>query len=168
MNKRKTTCILFLVASSSLATGCGAALDDETGDPAAPGDVDQLLEPEAQLGVLHQALGQKCESVEIEITNQREEDNGARPDIKITSLEFYNRRTGWHTELVANEIVSYSGSHTFVEDLGNTDGDFIDSWIVNFKYDLGSGWSSVVDDFIDTTNVVCSDAMNVNLTVIEN
>jgi hypothetical protein len=113
-------------------------------------------------------LGQKCESVEIEITNQREEANGARPDIKITSLEFYNRRTGWHTELVTNRIISYNGSFPFVEDLGNTDGDFIDSWIVNFRYDLGSGWSSVVDDFIDTTNVVCSDAMNVDLTVIEN
>ena len=152
MNKRTVMCILFSVASSSAVTGCGT-LDDET---------------ETEVGVAQQALGQRCESVVIEVTNQREEANGARPAIKVTSLEFFNRRTGWHNELVPNEVINYNGDFPFVEHLQNSDGDFIDSWIVNFRYDLGGGWSSIVDDFIDTTNVECSDGMRVELTVIEN
>lgn len=163
MNERKIACILFCFACLSAVAGCGA------NDPGATAqDLESEQAPEVTPGTAQQALGQRCESVRIEVTNQREESDGSRPDIKVTSLEFYNRRTGWHTEAVNNQVISYNGSHPFVQHLGNTDGDYIDSWIVNFRYDLGNGWSSIVDDFIDTPAVTCEDGMNVDLTVIEN
>ena len=161
MNKRTILSIVLVAASSSALGGC--ATDDEWMD-----DLDEESGSELGVGSTQQALGQRCEDVVIEVTNRREEANGARPAIKVTSLEFYNRRTGWHNELTTNEIIDYNDSYRFVENLQNSDGDSIDSWIVNFKYDLGSGWSSEVDDFIDTVNVVCEDGMNVDLTVIEN
>jgi hypothetical protein len=165
MNRRTIASILFLVLNSSAVTGC--VLDDDTGDEW-PASLDEQPESGEQIGATQQALGQRCEGVIIEVTNQREEANGARPAIKVLSLEFYNRRTGWHTELVPNEVIDYNDSFPFVENLQNSDGDYIDSWIVNFKYDLGNGWSSEVDDFIDTPAVRCSDGMGVDLTVIEN
>lgn len=160
MNK-KTILSIVLAVSSSSAVGC--ATDEEWTD-----DLDQESESGLGIGTTQQALGQRCEDVVIEVTNRREEANGARPAIKVTSLEFYNRRTGWHSELTTNEIIDYNDSYRFVENLQNSDGDYIDSWIVNFKYDLGNGWSSEVDDFIDPPAVVCEDGMNVDLTVIEN
>lgn len=160
MNKRTIMSILLAVASSS-AVGC--ATDEEWTD-----ELDQESESELGIGTTQQALGQRCEAVVIEVTNEREEANGARPAIKVTSLEFYNRRTGWHHEVTSNEVIDYNDSFRFVENLQNSDGDYIDSWIVNFKYDLGNGWSSEVDDFIDPPAVVCEDGMNVDLTVTEN
>jgi hypothetical protein len=167
MNERKIACILFCFACSSAVAGCGAPNEKEMIAPGATAE-DSEQAPEVSPGIAQQALYQKCESVRIEVANQREEADGSRPDIKVTSLEFYNRRTGWHTEAVNNQVIRYNASYPFVEDLGNTQDDVIDSWIVNFRYDLGNGWSSIVDDFIDTPAVTCVDGLNVDLTVTEN
>jgi hypothetical protein len=188
-----TRSVLLALSSLGVAGGCGGSFDDgfddgayqsypESGNLAAATEVEAAVEVVAgdstasnaadvtapELGKARQALNKLCKDVVVNVTNRREEADGSRPAIKIKSLEFYNTRTGWHTESVTNRIISYGHDYPFVRSLENSQDDKITQWIVNFEYDLGSGWSSEVDDYMNTPDEYCQDSDTFELTVIEN
>jgi hypothetical protein len=120
----------------------------------------------APLGTVRQALFDRCDNVDVRVTNLREEPSGARPAIKVTRLSIWNvDKARWELQQVTNREIGYNSSDLFVEDLEEIDGEPIGAWRVYYKYDLGNGWSSETNEYINTTDVNCSDGMNVYLTV---
>lgn len=141
-----------------------SASDVETASAApAPGAAAEAV------GQSQQALGNLCKNVRIEVKNLYEESNGARPDIKVTALSFFNADKGssgkWSKQSVPNRVVGYGDDYPYVEHLEGADGDTITRWRVYHKHDLGNGWSNEVYQEINTTDVNCRDGMTVELTV---
>jgi hypothetical protein len=161
MIKTKWLCIAFSLCASALSA-CGSASNFE--DRPAP-DVDA---PE-NVGESQQAIGNLCENVRIEVKNRFEEDSGARPDIKVTAISFFNADKGsagrWNKQSVSNEVIGYDDEYPYTEDLEGADGDTITKWRVHHKHDLGNGWGNEVIQEINTADVNCSDGMTVELTV---
>jgi len=138
---------------------------------AAPVDSGEFAESELDggpVGETQQALFHLCENVNVEVTNLREESNGARPDIKVTALSFYDAdRARWNKQGVNNRVINYSDYYPYTEDLENADGHTITRWRVYYKVDLGNGWSSERNQETNTADVTCDDGMSVELTVTD-
>jgi hypothetical protein len=169
MVKAKWWWIALSVCASALGGCSGAGESDEVlaadfeDAAAAEGSSEAATE---SVGKQQQALFNLCENVRVEVTNLFEEDNGARPDIKVTALSFYNSRRGtWSKQSVSNEIIGYNDDYPYIEDLENSDGDTITRWRVYHKHDLGNGWGNEVYQEINTADRTCTDGMTVELTV---
>ena len=170
----KTTwwCIA-LSLSASVLSACGSAPNF---DDRASLDVEAPAAPEASsegatesVGASQQALGNLCEKVRIEVKNRFEEPGGARPDIKVTAISFFNADKGsagsWSKQSVSNQVIGYDEHYPYIEGLEGADGDTITKWRVYHKHDLGNGWGSEVSQEINTADVDCRDGMTVELTV---
>lgn len=151
---------VVLVLCANVLVGCAAPVDS---DEFAGAELD-----EAPVGETQQALFQLCENVNIEVKNSREESNGARPDIKVTALSFYDSdRARWNKQGVRNRVINYSDDYPYTEDLENADGHTITRWRVYYKVDLGNGWSSERNQEFNTADRTCDDGMSVDLTVTD-
>lgn len=174
MIKGKFLCVVLALGSSALV-GCGAPLEADDFSEAEFAEANAApLEPSSssaeeaspRLGTAHQALFNLCENVRIEVTNLYEEPGGARPDIKVTAVSFFNAdKAKWSKQSVTNEVISYGDYYPYVEDLENVDSDPITKWRVYHRHDLGNGWANEVYEEINTSDVDCRDGMTVELTV---
>jgi hypothetical protein len=167
---KSTLSSIALVLCASMSVACGAAVEsDEFSEPDFEGGAAPDVASEASaepVGMAQHALFNLCENVRVEVKNLFEEPNGARPDIKVTALSFYNTdRDKWSKQSVSNQEIGYNDEYPYIEDLENADGDTITRWRVYHKHDLGNGWGSEVYQEINTADVTCRDGMTVELTV---
>ena len=161
--------VAFALSASALG-GCTNAVESEPalmGDyddaAAQPGSGESGAGPVAQT---QQALFNLCENVRIEVKNLYEEPGGARPDVKVTAVSFFNSDRGsWSKQSISNEVIGYNDEYPYIEDLENSDGETITRWRVYHRHDIGNGWGSEVYQEINTTDRNCVDGMTVNLTV---
>jgi hypothetical protein len=151
---------VVLVLCASTLAACGVAVESD--------EFTEAAFEEESIGETQQALFRLCENARIEVKNLREEANGARPDIKVTALSFYDsHRDKWNKQSVSNRIINYNDDYPYTEDLENADGHTITRWRVYYKYDLGNGWSSERNQEINTVDEVCEDGLTVDLTVTD-
>ncbi|HET7544092.1 MAG TPA: hypothetical protein VFK05_29675, partial [Polyangiaceae bacterium] len=126
MIKTKWWCIALSLSAIALSACGGASQFDDPAalDVEAPAAHGASSEGAESVGQSQQALWNLCEKVRIEVTNRFEDSSGARPDIKVTRLSFYDADKGeWRMEGVGNQVIGYGDEYPFTEGLENVDGD---------------------------------------------